>query len=336
MTTFDELLAENGFDPQRASGGRELIIECPFCGRKKLYVNATTGLWLCYRCEERGNKWSLLEKVLGIDPIRTGYIIRTKLDSVEDGRGPQLGPGPLTKPPWLPTGFVTLPPFSSGALSQTLYDSYSYHRYLIRRRFSALHIQMFRIGYAPGNPAYDWRVIIPVFMHGQLRSFVARSIYDECFRCHAGAVGFPPICECPVGWLRVLYPPGSKMSELLFNLDSVDRGSDAILVEGVFDAMRVSPTLGNVVATFGSHLSQTQRSLLRRAGVETVIIMFDGDEAGRAGTAKAAEELRSDLFRVRIVDLPDGTDPASLTEDQVRQHLQEVREYSSFPLTNRT
>ena len=310
--TFEEILAEHGLDPQRASGGRELIIECPFCYHQKLYVNAMTGLWQCFRCEERGNKWSLLEKVLGIDPIRTGYIIRTKLDVTEDGQGPQLGPGPLTKPPWLPTGFV--------ALLETVY---TYCNYLYSRHFFARHIQRFQIGYAPGNPVYDWRVIIPVFLRGQLHSFVARSIYDECFRCHQA------VCECPVGWQRVLYPPGVKMSEVLFNLDAVHE--HAVLVEGVFDAMRI-PGLG--VAAFGSHLSQAQRSLLREHGVDTVTVMFDGDEAGRAGAARVAQELRSDLFAVRLAHVPDGKDPASLSERDARELVDAAPSYG-IPLTRR-
>lgn len=331
--TFEEILAEHGLDPVRASGGRELIVECPFCSRNKLYVNAHTGLWQCFRCDERGNKWSLLERVVGLDPIKTGYYIR-RLDDVGHRLLVREAEEPI-KEPWLPTGFVALPPFFGqyAIPGEVRRGAYVYHKYLAGRKFASDEIRTrFKIGYAPGNPAYDWRVIVPVVMHGKLQSFVARSIYDECFRCHAA------VCECPIGWQRVLYPPGSKMSELLFNLDSPanSRASRAdsravVLVEGVFDAMRI-PDRG--VATFGAHLSQTQRSLLRQAGVETVTIMFDGDEAGREGAQRATQEFKSDLFNVRIAHLPDGADPASLTEEEALKAISES-EWSSFSLTHR-
>lgn len=303
--TLEELLAENGLDPKRASSGRELIVECPFCHRPKLYVNAKTGLWLCYRCEERGNKWSLLEKVVGLNPIEAGYYIRTKLDDTDDTEDGLPEPEVPIKPPWLPTGFVTLPTEQGfpGVLNPLCP---SYISYLLKRDITFPLMMRFHIGYAPGNPVYDWRVIIPVIMGGVLQSFVARSIYDACFRCRAA------VCECPLGWQRVLYPPGTKMSQLLFNLDAIT-GNHAVLVEGVFDAMRMPD---HAVAAFGSHLSHVQRTLLRSRGVEGVTIMFDGDEPGREAATRVSQELLADLFTVRIAHVPDGRDPGNMTETE--------------------
>lgn len=59
-----------------------------------------------------------------------------------------------------------------------------------------------------------------------------------------------------------------------------------------------------------------------------VTVMFDGDEAGRQAADRIAAELRSDLFDVRIARLPDGADPASLTEEEALKAVTEAEDYS--------
>ena len=69
----------------------------------------------------------------------------------------------------------------------------------------------------------------------------------------------------------------------------------------------------------GAHLSERQKGLL----VETlgsqgrVILLFDDDETGRAGSLKATEELMHQVF-VKVVKLPDGAiQPDELDDEQL-------------------
>ena len=50
-----------------------------------------------------------------------------------------------------------------------------------------------------------------------------------------------------------------------------------------------------------------------------VLLLFDGDEAGRAGSVKAAEELIHDVF-VKVVKLPDGAiQPDELSDEDLQR-----------------
>ena len=85
-----------------SDGGRgtEIIIGCPFCSAQyKCYVNAETGLWICYRCTERGSLRSLIAEVEGISLPKADRMIRRRLNkSIAKGiqalRG-LLPPSPL-------------------------------------------------------------------------------------------------------------------------------------------------------------------------------------------------------------------------------------------------
>ena len=96
------------------------------------------------------------------------------------------------------------------------------------------------------------------------------------------------------------------------------RDSGLIVVEGPWDAMRVHQAgFPNVVALYGSNLTPTQAVLL--SSVPIIVIMLDGDVAGRQATPEIAARFRHSL--VRSVELPDGTDPAGLTDEDIQRVL---------------
>ena len=119
-------------------------------------------------------------------------------------------------------------------------------------------------------------------------------------------------------------PAGFKKSLELFNLHRVlalpatDR--DAVIVcEGFFDCVKVHEAgLPAVVALMGSSLSDAQAKYLKR--FSRVMLFLDGDEAGREATRATAAGLMYQTF-VRVIDLPDGTQPDQLSCDQVRKYL---------------
>jgi DNA primase len=79
--------------------------------------------------------------------------------------------------------------------------------------------------------------------------------------------------------------------------------------------------LENVVCCFGTNTLQnnTKQKLLpfKAQGVTHIYLMFDGDEAGQKA-AKILKPLIEDCeFVVEIIDLPDGTDPGELSQEDV-------------------
>jgi DNA primase len=122
---------------------------------------------------------------------------------------------------------------------------------------------------------------------------------------------------------KYLNSPDSELfnkSRLLYNLhrskDAMRRIDRAILVEGYFDAIAIDHAgVPGVVASMGTSLTTGQAALLRRFTTR-VVIAYDGDDAGRSATLRAAPVLLSAGLTVSALDLLGEKDPDSL----VQQH----------------
>lgn len=118
---------------------------------------------------------------------------------------------------------------------------------------------------------------------------------------------------------KFLWPKGFHKQLVVFNLDRALRLSETlglIVVEGVFSVMALHQMgFANTVAVLGCEVSPQQCDLLSRA--PDITLMFDGDEAGRAG-ALAARELLAERVPTRLVHLPEGAEPEDLTPRALR------------------
>lgn len=120
---------------------------------------------------------------------------------------------------------------------------------------------------------------------------------------------------------KYLNSPDSDLfnkSRLLYNLhrskDAMRRIDRAILVEGYFDAIAIDHAgVPGVVASMGTSLTSGQASLLRRYTTR-VVIAYDGDDAGRNATLRAAPVLLSAGLTVSALDLQGEKDPDTLVQ----------------------
>ncbi|HVR41323.1 MAG TPA: DNA primase [Thermoanaerobaculia bacterium] len=120
---------------------------------------------------------------------------------------------------------------------------------------------------------------------------------------------------------KYLNSPESEIfnnSRLLYNLhrakDAMRRIDRAILVEGYFDAIAIDHAgVPGVVASMGTSLTTGQASLLRRY-TRRVVIAYDGDDAGRSATLRAAPILLSAGLNVETLDLLGEKDPDALVQ----------------------
>lgn len=115
------------------------------------------------------------------------------------------------------------------------------------------------------------------------------------------------------------FPKGFKKELVLYNLNRAkehQKEHGLILVEGFFSVLKLYEAgLPNVVAPMGCELSDQQARLL--ADAKEVFILFDGNEAGYIGAAKAKEKL-APLVPVRVVNLEPGTEPESFSPPTLR------------------
>lgn len=120
---------------------------------------------------------------------------------------------------------------------------------------------------------------------------------------------------------KYLHSKGFRRDHYLFGENKVEPSGTAYLVEGQFDVIGLwHYGYRNVVAVLGSHLTKFQAEKVVQFFSE-VVIVTDGDNAGREAGARFAGALRPRLRSVRVVDTPDGKDPGSLTEDEASELL---------------
>jgi DNA primase len=110
-------------------------------------------------------------------------------------------------------------------------------------------------------------------------------------------------------YLNTPETPLYKKSRVLYGLDlareSIRRTRQAILVEGYFDVIGLHQAgVRNAVAVCGTALTTEHVELLQRCDCREVTVLFDGDVAGLAAPAKAAQALFPAGLAGKVAVLP--------------------------------
>lgn len=115
-------------------------------------------------------------------------------------------------------------------------------------------------------------------------------------------------------------PKGFRKDRVLYNLNQAKEYAAAglILVEGFFSVLKLYEAgFPNTVASMGCALSDAQADLLARTADET-IILYDGNDAGWNGAVEAKTKLEARQTIVRVVRLPENTEPDDLSPKAIR------------------
>lgn len=121
---------------------------------------------------------------------------------------------------------------------------------------------------------------------------------------------------------RYKLPAGFRKSQELFNLHRAITGAGRglIVVEGFFDAMKVHQAgYPFVVALMGCSLSEEQEEMLVKYA-DQVLLMLDGDEAGRKGTDECLLRLGRKVW-TKAITVPEGKQPDMLTAAELGELL---------------
>lgn len=191
------------------------------------------------------------------------------------------------------------------------------HEYLKRRGITPESVERWGIGVVPpGTRYYEdyWnRLSFPIRdMAGRVRGWEFRAID-----------GSEP---------KTRVSPNSDFFNkrtMLPGIEFVSRQAKRIvIVEGFIDMIVLAQKgVTDVVATLSSVLHPEQVQLLRRKldpENGCVVIMYDGDRPGRAGTAKAVALLEKEGIPSKVVRLPDGLDPDDWSKDKDLFAIEEV------------
>ncbi len=303
-----DVLAHGFLDSLRArKGGDELVGKCPWhtsSSSDPFRVSVSKNAFRCFGCNAQGNVIGFVEVQEELSTRDAALLLQGWFPSAQ--RGSQSRPEPAEEISSEPV--VINPPLQPPAFP--LRNLNAKHPYLKERGLNPETIEHFGLG-SSSRGLMQGRIAIPIHNEdGELVAYAGRWIGEG---------------EPPEGEPRYKLPTGFVKTAVLFNLhrarELAREKGELIVTEGYFTVFKLLQCgIENAVATMGAHLSERQRDLL----VETlgpngrVLLLFDDDEAGRAGSVKAAEEVMDQLF-VKVVKLPYGAiQPDVLADEQLR------------------
>ncbi len=141
------------------------------------------------------------------------------------------------------------------------------------------------------------RLIVPVMdIQGRPIAFGGRTLKNE----DAKYINSPETAA---------YVKGRNLFGLSLTRDEIRKQGFAILVEGFLDLIvPYQFGISNLVASLGTALTPDQVKLLARFA-RKVVVNYDGDRAGVQAAKKAIEILLTEDLEVKILVLPDNSDP---------------------------
>jgi DNA primase len=210
--------------------------------------------------------------------------------------------------------------FSRGKESEAPIPSYNtiilepwamIHPYMLDRGFGEETLQRYMVGY---DEKYH-QIVLPHLSNGILVGYQKRRQDDS---------RWPTTPATDSNGIPIPKYKNSKdfpKDKTLFNLDQLLKREDnsAIIVESVMSVYKAetwydqTEDFGNVIATFGSKVTQKQIDILKR--FELVTLMMDNDPGGWHGTIALYDGLK-DFCRVRIVEMPAFRDLADLRQPE--------------------
>jgi DNA primase len=323
---------------------------CPFHNEKtpSFFVSPDRGGYYCFGCHAKGDIFTFIQEFEGLDFLGSLKVLADKagvtLDRYDRGEKTEKD-----RPHQVLEQAVIF-------YQQKLSDNKEALAYLHGRGITDETITSFRIGFAP----VDWRQLSEhltakgiseqdMFDVGLIKRKDGARPYDT-FR---GRVMFP--INDSAGRVvafsgRILIPdekspkylnsPETQLynkSDILFGLDKAKndiRLKDySILVEGQMDlVMMHQADITNTVASSGTALTAEHLVKLRRLS-NNLKMFFDGDNAGFAASNRSAKIALSLGMELKLVQIPDGKDPADLVKenlDVLRQCLKNAKNIVDF------
>ena len=243
----------------RGKNGTEMLVRCPVCTKRKLSVNAKTGMYQCWHGCMAGH----IDNLTGdtkIAQATTFAAAKPKQERGVDSPGELI---PLTH----------------------LDEDHQAIVYLTRRGFDPHMLSTtYGICYCGAGKAYAGglfntsnTIMIPVYKDGALIAWQARLLYDpaklseeECvamgfLRDEDGDIHRPP---------KYFTMPGFTKGDALWNYDWARKSEIVVVTEGVFDAIAVGRC---AVACFGKGVSELQARTLNAYWKLVVLLLDPGD-----------------------------------------------------------
>ena len=316
---------------------------CPFHHEKtpSFHVNPVKQFYHCFGCGEHGDIFTFLMKQDGLafmDAVRTladrvGVVIQEETDYNAQNRN------------LLYAIHAELAAFYQRCLKQTK-EAEIARTYLANRKLTDDVVERFGIGYAPTQPrdailqwakkySYTPEQLVSA---GILSPPNNPNRPDDYFDRFRGRLMFP-ICDRqgrvvafsgrildvkshPAKYVNSPETDIFTKSRVLYALDKAAAKivkhprREAIVCEGQIDVIRCHACgFETAVASQGTAFTKEHVALLKKHA-DSVVLVFDGDSAGRKAALRTGALFLEEEIPVRVAVLPKGDDPDSLLRDK--------------------
>jgi DNA primase len=138
--------------------------------------------------------------------------------------------------------------------------------------------------------------------------------------------------EAPAKYVNSPESPVYKKREAVFGLyqsrQALRGGDPCLIVEGNFDVVSLHARgIRNVVAPLGTAFTVEQAKQIRRF-TNDVVLMFDGDSAGKRATNASREPCQLAELTAKVVTLPLGKDPDDFVRERGPEGVQQLVRHS--------
>jgi DNA primase len=218
--------------------------------------------------------------------------------------------------------------------------------YLKKRGINDTSVEKYRLGYAP--PGWDAltnflkkkgysyeelikaRIINKSKIEGKYIDYFRDRIIFPIFSLSGRVIGFggrvfddslPKYINSPE---TLVYNKGSNLYSLNFAKEDIRKKDYLIIVEGYTDVLITQQyEFNNVAASLGTALTTRQIDLIKRF-TDMVLIAYDADSAGNMATLRSLDLLVKAGLEVKVIDLPQGYDPADFLIKKGRTPFQNL------------
>ena len=172
-----------------------------------------------------------------------------------------------------------------------------------------------------GRGHYDrfrHRLMFPICdVHGKVVAFSGRAL--------SPAPSMEEQKEPPAKYLNSPENPLYHKGDVLYGLHEgrvdIRREDAAVLCEGNFDLVALHQAgFQNAVAPMGTAFTESHARLIKRFA-QKVVLLFDGDKAGRKAVREAYSTVTKVGLSAHVVSLPSGADPDSFLREQGEDSL---------------
>lgn len=338
--TPEEFLDYEGIEYRATSGSRGPqfnIKTCPVCGgnKWKVYLNRDNGYGNCFHgdCGEQFNLWTFAKAVIG---TTENSVVGQKFNEIAKGGGwrpkrreKRIVAPALTGDLKLPNS-IGIPDANINYLKERGVPVWVARQFGLRMCINGAYKFQDEEG-KPKSTVFTGRLIIPIYdLTGKLVTFQGRDVTGKQDPKYLFPSRLPSTA-------RFLYNGHRAYEEGWSHIVMGEGAFDVIATQMAIDGDRGMTGMG-AVGSFGKKLTldadgenETQLQALmelKKRGLKTITILWDGEKSALASACKAADKLSKYNFHVRIGFLPRGKDPAEVPAETVRHAIRTAKTYT--------